>query len=141
MPEWIRKRYFYSIGSMKRTLVKCYSISILFLMVQYLGHIEYIRNSRYFVRGYAYEGNEVLIPLYGGLIISLIMIAFSIYSTIYGVYQVKKGNIVHIPRNSICYQCESIINEFKNTTMICPQCGIRLEDLNGFYERHPEKKS
>ena len=139
MPEWIRKRYFYSINSMKRTLAKCYSISFLILLVQYLGHKEYIRHGRYSVRGYAYEGNEVLIPLYGGLFLSFLMIGFTVYSTFYGIYQVKKGNIAHIPKNSICYKCESIFDE-SQITMVCPKCSIKLEDLIGFYERHPEKK-
>jgi uncharacterized paraquat-inducible protein A len=39
-----------------------------------------------------------------------------------------------------CSRCGMLISEEFQKNLTCPKCGSRLEDLHGFYERHPELK-
>lgn len=45
-------------------------------------------------------------------------------------------------REYICLLCEHLDNfDFdKGKKYHCPKCGGRMEELEGFYERHPEKR-
>ncbi len=45
-----------------------------------------------------------------------------------------------IPDTAICLNCKEPFAGKKLSSMKCPKCGGRLEDLIGFYERHPELK-
>ena len=40
----------------------------------------------------------------------------------------------------VCPKCESLkpFGEVKDE--VCPVCGVKMEPLKGFYERHPERK-
>ncbi len=40
----------------------------------------------------------------------------------------------------ICPKCEETLEQTIKKEIICPCCGTTLEDLKGFYERHPELK-
>jgi Zn finger protein HypA/HybF involved in hydrogenase expression len=40
----------------------------------------------------------------------------------------------------ICPKCETIYMSLDQPGHKCPHCGVGLEDLKGFYERHPELK-
>ena len=40
----------------------------------------------------------------------------------------------------ICPECEELFNLAEKDKHICPNCKISLELLEGFYERHSEKK-
>ncbi len=40
--------------------------------------------------------------------------------------------------NLICPKCEELYRWKKSLGDKCPKCGTILEDLEGFYERHPE---
>ncbi len=39
----------------------------------------------------------------------------------------------------ICPKCETTFNRREIIDQNCPQCNVKLEDLEGFYDRHPEK--
>lgn len=62
------------------------------------------------------------------VVLSLIMIGIVLYSI-----KNKKPEVV------ICPQCEAVFPFHKNETNRCPGCGVPLEPLDGFYERHPER--
>ena len=40
----------------------------------------------------------------------------------------------------ICSSCRHPIDKKNITENLCPTCGADLEELDGFYERHPELK-
>lgn len=40
----------------------------------------------------------------------------------------------------ICPKCKTSFNQKDITDGQCPRCEVQLEDLKGFYERHPEFK-
>lgn len=40
----------------------------------------------------------------------------------------------------ICPKCKTPFNQKDVTDGQCPKCEVQLEDLKGFYERHPELK-
>ena len=141
MPEWIRKRCFYSIKSMKRTLVSCYGLCLLMTLILWLTYAEYKELGYIRVRGNIYSGQDSILTLYGCTFVVALMIMMTIYSTFYGLYQAKRGKISNLPVNSICYNCESVFNISEITSMVCTKCGGTLEDLKGFYHRHPEKNT
>ena len=41
----------------------------------------------------------------------------------------------------ICPKCEASFNRKDITDQNCPQCNVKLEELEGFYERHPALKT
>ncbi len=139
MPEWIRKRCFYSIKSMKRTLVSCYSLCLLMTLILLLMYAEYKKLGYIRIKGNIYSGQDSVLTLYGCTFVAALMIMMTIYSTFYGLYQAKRGKIPNYPVNSICYNCGSVFYVSQITSMVCPKCGGNLEDLKSFYYRHPEK--
>lgn len=40
----------------------------------------------------------------------------------------------------ICPKCQNVVETFQSADDKCSKCGEPLEDLKGFYERHPEFK-
>lgn len=41
----------------------------------------------------------------------------------------------------ICPKCKAPFNQKEVPDGRCPECEVKLEDLDGFYERHPELKA
>ncbi len=93
------------------------------------------------VRNNIYSAHDSIVTLYGCTFVAGLMIMMAIYSTFYGLYQAKRGKIPNYPVDSICYNCGSVFNVSQITSMVCPKCGGKLEDLKGFYYRHPEKNT
>jgi Zn finger protein HypA/HybF involved in hydrogenase expression len=40
----------------------------------------------------------------------------------------------------ICLQCRQPFSNHEIKNSVCPKCGGTLENLTGFYDRHPELK-
>lgn len=40
----------------------------------------------------------------------------------------------------ICPKCERPFKRKDSANLPCPDCGVDMEDANGFYDRHPELK-
>ena len=40
----------------------------------------------------------------------------------------------------VCPKCKDSFNQKDVPNSLCPNCAVELEDLEGFYERHPELK-
>ncbi|ABW66495.1 hypothetical protein Dole_0685 [Desulfosudis oleivorans Hxd3] len=51
-------------------------------------------------------------------------------------YRIKKGN----PNNFICSSCFKVSFKHQLKQNKCPHCNGQIELLDGFYDRHPEKK-
>jgi hypothetical protein len=39
-----------------------------------------------------------------------------------------------------CLNCNKVFGDKKTSNLLCPNCGGQLEELDGFYDRHPEFK-
>jgi hypothetical protein len=111
------------------------ALTLLLIYAQYK-EFGYIR-----VRGNIYTSQDSILTIYGCTFAVALMIMMTIYSTFYGLYQAKRGKIPNLPVNSICYNCQSVFNVSEITSMVCAKCGGKLEDLKGFYDRHPEKNT
>ncbi|MDH4230813.1 MAG: hypothetical protein OEW04_02160 [Nitrospirota bacterium] len=48
---------------------------------------------------------------------------------------------IEIPQTSICLNCREPFAGRTLTSMICPKCGGALENIYGFYDRHPELRN
>jgi hypothetical protein len=44
------------------------------------------------------------------------------------------------PEYMICSNCTETIEKGKDLSAHCTKCGGQLEDLDGFYDRHPDKR-
>ncbi len=45
---------------------------------------------------------------------------------------------IEIPQTAICLNCREPFAGNKLTSLVCPNCGGTLENVFGFYDRHPE---
>lgn len=73
----------------------------------------------------------------------LISFGFGIMGILFIIYGLKK-NIKPIPLFGNvyfkCIGCGAVISESDAKSSQCPKCGDVLEELKGFFERHPDKK-
>ena len=71
----------------------------------------------------------------------------NVLMVVYGFVIVVVSLKVIMGRNSkkdrylICAKCQNIVDTFQSADDKCSKCGGPLEDLKGFYERHPEFKA
>lgn len=69
---------------------------------------------------------------------------FSIFLTLIGlaflVISLRKTNNSCANAFLICSNCKGVFDKRNLSANQCPRCGESLESLEGFYERHPERK-
>ena len=53
----------------------------------------------------------------------------------------RKSAKVYQDKFLICPKCETPYNKKEVPDKQCPRCKVELEELDGFYKRHPELKS
>ncbi|HHL33854.1 MAG TPA: TFIIB-type zinc ribbon-containing protein [Desulfobulbaceae bacterium] len=51
-------------------------------------------------------------------------------------FKMKNGKTVDF----ICPKCEKTVKDIEGKDIYCPKCGTKMEPLEGFYERHPDRK-
>ena len=86
--------------------------------------------------------------IYGHIVpreVGIIPIIFGIYCFLKGIF--TKGTIEKLDESNmdfakyvICLKCTSPLSKQDTNDGKCPKCGGALENLSGFYERHPEIK-
>ena len=52
------------------------------------------------------------------------------------IYAVTKKEL----KSFICPKCDEVVESNKMKNIECPGCHHKMEPLEGFYERHPDKK-
>jgi hypothetical protein len=67
-----------------------------------------------------------------------LMVAFGLIMVILTLK--KKGKLEDDNIYVICKNCKSIFLTDESPKLICPNCNFKLEELEGFYDRHPELK-
>lgn len=81
---------------------------------------------------YYYDFSEIKLPL------GSILIVIGVLFILLGFGKKSKENETKV---LICPTCNEPFYNIDVPDRRCPNCGGGLEDLNGFYERHPELKS
>ena len=72
------------------------------------------------------------------LIAALIAFLVMVYKSIWALRALWKGDYTNEPENVICLNCQSVFVYDAIKSLKCPTCSGTLEDLKGFYDRHPE---
>ena len=69
---------------------------------------------------------------------------FGIFLTFVGFIffyvSLRKKSVTSVSDILICLSFRHLINKSELSVKLCPKCGSILEELDGFYERHPELK-
>lgn len=66
--------------------------------------------------------------------------AFLVLYALYGIRRTTKGGKRRMETTLICPRCEEVYERLKVPDLKCLRCGGALEPLDGFYERHPERR-
>lgn len=77
-----------------------------------------------------------MVPRYSGIVFMIggfLVVVLSVKSIINAKY--KKDQY------SICPKCQEVVEICRSADGKCLKCGVDLEALTGFYERHPELKT
>lgn len=70
-------------------------------------------------------------------ILLIVVGVFFILTTLWNKTEAGKAEP---PQLLICPKCQKVQTSVESETLKCATCGIELEDLEGFYDRHPELK-
>ncbi len=81
--------------------------------------------------------NEKLF-IYFIVFVAVLVLPYAWYRAFHAFFALMKDNYGNIPETLVCLSCQEPYPFDKINKFICPQCGGTLEDLEGFYERHPE---
>ncbi|TAN42480.1 MAG: hypothetical protein EPN25_03315 [Nitrospirae bacterium] len=79
--------------------------------------------------------------IYFVVFIAVLMLPYAWYRAFHAFFALMKDNVGNIPETVVCLNCEEPYFYDKIKTFKCPKCGGTLEDLEGFYERHPDMKN
>ncbi|GAB6096434.1 hypothetical protein JCM14469_26870 [Desulfatiferula olefinivorans] len=115
------------------------------IILSCLAKLDSIQKKGYYVepRGdYLVEGFGIAKPLYSLITISSMVIIYYLLKTIYILIFIKKEDRIDNfpPPYVTCVKCKKTYDSYKIHDLTCTECGGDLEDLKGFYERHPELK-
>jgi hypothetical protein len=75
------------------------------------------------------------------LIAALIAFLVMVYKSIWALRALWKGDYTNEPDNVICLNCRSPFIYDSVKSLKCPKCGGTLENLKGFFERHPDQRT
>jgi hypothetical protein len=88
-------------------------------------------------------GKAAVITIWGILGGSLLLSLYCVFQTAKTIVMVRRNDIreaIPPPHFIICIKCEKSFRSEALNGFRCPECGGELEDLRGFYEKHPEFK-
>jgi hypothetical protein len=135
-------KFFLSKRGARKTVALSYifSISVLFFgLMMYREHKEYGYLS---IRGTHIYGNDALVTAVATIAVSILIFLFAVYVTVIYLFFLNRSDFRKIPPSDvlICSKCQTPITVNEASGFVCPKCGGTLEDVKGFYTRHPEFK-
>jgi hypothetical protein len=99
-------------------------IGILLLgLIFIVGGFNFVKTGFDYIHGFP-------VPRLGGVLMMLLGIAFILYA----IFTWEDTSF------TICPACEEAFVTRKVPDLKCPKCGADLELMEGFYERHPERR-
>ncbi len=131
-----------------KSLFSTYGPAGLLLLMALLSAWEYKTKGFISAKGYRFYGEEgrtiawlTLLVASGGFIYYTILSFIKLRNA-----QARKQYVTEIdeePKYLICLRCcKPFLNEQTGKNPSCPLCkGTEIEELSGFFERHPEKKA
>lgn len=87
---------------------------------------------------YEYAKNSIYFVACSSVII-LIYCWYKAFRAVFAIVGKEFDKLPNIPETVICVSCREPFPGTDTVESKCPNCGGPLEDLRGFYERHPEK--
>lgn len=81
---------------------------------------------------------QAMQSIYFIIIVSIISLPFWWYKAFWAISAIMNDDYSNEPDTVICLNCQvpMLFTKVKNLT--CPKCNGALENLEGFYERHPK---
>jgi len=102
----------------------------------------YVNTARWpsFIPSY---GKVALFILYTAFAASVVFWIYAIYLSVCGWLWRKSGYLrpsAINPEFVICGACDTPYRGIEVVNLLCPKCGTRVEDLEGYYDRHPDPR-
>ncbi len=70
----------------------------------------------------------------------IIVFPYGLYKAYWAVIAIIRNDYSSDSETVICLNCYEMFSVYKVNKMVCPRCTGTLENLNGFYDRHPDLK-
>ena len=94
--------------------------------------------------GYINTARHDFVPTYGGTAGFICYLAFltGVIFIIFGINNLIKSKHTHAktPENYICPKCQTVWPATEIVDTFCLKCKLDLENLDGFYDHHPDLK-
>lgn len=145
MPIWKLKNPFPSKKQAFKTLAVGYSLSVVSLFIGFMWLSEYRKFGYYIDRkyGFIFYGDSALVTIIGIISLSSLLLLYTIYWTICVFILIRRKEfkqLIYKPEFVICPKCKKPYYSKDIPDLRCLNCGERVEDISGFYDRHPELK-
>ncbi|OPY67785.1 MAG: hypothetical protein A4E57_02104 [Syntrophorhabdaceae bacterium PtaU1.Bin034] len=138
------KRYFLSKKGALKTLAVGYSVSIAGFLIGMILRDEQRKLGYVISRGVKVYGNDASLTVIAVIGLSSALFLYTLYATVVALFFLRKGDFARLPKDPpavvICEKCRNVFPGKETNGEMCPTCGGALEDVKGFYERHPELK-
>jgi hypothetical protein len=96
------------------------------------------------IRTVVVNGNDAMYYIGASFFAGLIAFTYASFIGLYGLWYFKTPSAKKVdltPENWIYIKCRSTFPGYSVNDSSCPKCSHDLEDLEGFYERHPKLKN
>ena len=75
------------------------------------------------------------------ILFAVIMVfPYGLYKAYWAVIAITRNDYSSESETVVCLKCYEMFSVYKVDKMVCPKCTGSLENLNGFYDRHPDLK-
>jgi hypothetical protein len=72
------------------------------------------------------------------IILFVVTLPYFIMNGVWALRALWKNEYTNMPENVICLNCQNVFTYDIVKSATCPKCDGRLENLESFYERHPD---
>jgi len=135
-------KFFLSKRGARKTVALGYIVSISVFFVGMMSYHEYRKYGNISIRGTLISGNDALITAVATIAVSVVIFLIAIYVTVMYLFFHNRADFGELPPSDvlICSKCQTPVPANETSGSVCPKCGGNLEDVKGFYTRHPEFK-